>query len=97
MQARAASPGRRTAPDSRLSWEGELVPDRKQPEMANQLSPIVKAQMLIRRPVSEVFQAFVDPAVTTKFWFTKSSGPLPQKSPLRPSMRKAASRSCWLA
>src|SRR5262247_719171 len=35
-----------------------------------------KAQMLIRRPVAEVFEAFVDPAVTTKFWFTKSSGRL---------------------
>lgn len=38
--------------------------------------PIVNAQMLIRRPVVEVFEAFVDPAVTTKFWFTKSSGRL---------------------
>lgn len=35
-----------------------------------------KAQMLIRGPVREVFEAFVDPAVTTKFWFTKSSGKL---------------------
>jgi len=34
------------------------------------------AQMVIRRPVSEVFEAFVDPDVTTKFWFTKSSGRL---------------------
>lgn len=32
--------------------------------------------MLIRRPVEEVFNAFVDPAVTTRFWFTRSSGPL---------------------
>lgn len=38
--------------------------------------PSVKAQMLIRRPVSEVFQAFVDPEVKTRFWFTKSSGKL---------------------
>lgn len=35
-----------------------------------------KAEMLIRRPVSEVFQAFIDPTITTKFWFTKSSGRL---------------------
>jgi uncharacterized protein YndB with AHSA1/START domain len=33
-------------------------------------------QMLIRRPVAEVFEAFVNPDVTTKFWFTKSSGRL---------------------
>ncbi|HYY78943.1 MAG TPA: SRPBCC family protein [Actinomycetes bacterium] len=32
--------------------------------------------MLIRRPPSEVFQAVVDPAVTTRFWFTRSSGRL---------------------
>lgn len=32
--------------------------------------------MLIRRPVSEVFEAFVNPGITSKFWFTKSSGRL---------------------
>ena len=37
---------------------------------------IVKTALIIRRPVADVFQAFVDPAVTTRFWFTKSSGPL---------------------
>ena len=34
------------------------------------------AEMLIRRPVAEVFEAFIDPAVTSKFWFTKGSGRL---------------------
>lgn len=38
--------------------------------------PTVRAEMLIRKPVAEVFEAFVDPAITTKFWFTKSSGKL---------------------
>lgn len=38
--------------------------------------PIVEAQMLIRKPVLQVFQAFIDPEITTNFWFTKSSGPL---------------------
>ena len=37
---------------------------------------IAKTEMLIRRPVAEVFEAFIDPAITTKFWFTKSSGRL---------------------
>lgn len=32
--------------------------------------------MLIKRPVSEVFNAFIDPIITTKIWFTKSSGKL---------------------
>ncbi|MEO6905534.1 MAG: polyketide cyclase, partial [Ginsengibacter sp.] len=36
----------------------------------------VEAQMLIRKPVTLVFQAFIDPAITTNFWFTKSSGQL---------------------
>lgn len=36
----------------------------------------VHVQMLIRRPAADVFQAFADPAVTTRFWFTRSSGPL---------------------
>jgi len=44
--------------------------------MALQNDPVVKTQMLIRRPVTEVFEAFVDPTITTKFWFTKSSGRL---------------------
>ena len=35
--------------------------------------PVAKAEMLIRRPVAEVFEAFIDPAVTSKFWFTKGS------------------------
>lgn len=35
-----------------------------------------EAGMLIRKPVSEVFEAFVNPEVTTNFWFTKSSGKL---------------------
>lgn len=39
-------------------------------------NPVVEAQMLIRRPVSDCFEAFVDPEITTKFWFTKSSGRL---------------------
>lgn len=38
--------------------------------------PSVRTEMLIRRPVGEVFQAFVDPEVTTRFWFTESSGEL---------------------
>ncbi len=38
--------------------------------------PMVECQMMIRKHVSEVFQAFVDPGITTKFWFTKSSGKL---------------------
>lgn len=32
--------------------------------------------MLIRKPVAEVFNAFIDPAITKNFWFTKGSDKL---------------------
>ena len=38
--------------------------------------PVVTTDMLIRRPAAEVYEAFADPAMTTRFWFTKSSGRL---------------------
>ncbi|OGO29560.1 MAG: polyketide cyclase [Chloroflexi bacterium RBG_16_54_18] len=38
--------------------------------------PPSKTGMLIRRPVEDVFEAFINPEITTKFWFTKSSGRL---------------------
>ncbi len=43
-----------------------------------QLTHVPKTQtgMLIRKPAGEVFEAFVNPDITTKFWFTKSSGRL---------------------
>ncbi|MGA9408685.1 MAG: SRPBCC family protein [Bacteroidota bacterium] len=44
--------------------------------MTLQRPVVAKAEMLIRKPIKEVFAAFVDPAITTKFWFTKSSGKL---------------------
>ncbi|HMI01995.1 MAG TPA: SRPBCC family protein [Pedobacter sp.] len=39
-------------------------------------NPHVEVQMLIRRPASEVFNAFIDPEITKNFWFTKGSGKL---------------------
>jgi uncharacterized protein YndB with AHSA1/START domain len=41
--------------------------------MNESLKPVAKAEMLIRRPVAEVFAAFTDPAITSKFWFSKGS------------------------
>lgn len=35
-----------------------------------------KAEMLIRSPVATVFEAFSDPAVTSKFWFSRGSSKL---------------------
>jgi len=39
-------------------------------------TPGVQAQMLIRRPVAVVFEAFIDPQITRHFWFTKGSSRL---------------------
>ena len=41
--------------------------------MATVNNNFAKAEMLIRKPVSEVFQAFIDPEITSKFWFSKGS------------------------
>jgi uncharacterized protein YndB with AHSA1/START domain len=44
--------------------------------MANKNLKCAEAQMLIRKPVAKVFEAFIDPAITKNFWFTKGSGKL---------------------
>ncbi|MCB0082354.1 MAG: SRPBCC domain-containing protein [Caldilineaceae bacterium] len=36
-------------------------------------APVAKAEMLIRRPIAQVFEAFIDPAITSQIWFTKGS------------------------
>ena len=46
-------------------------------------APVVNTGMLIRRPVADVFEAFVDPEITSKFWFTKGSGRLEAGKPVR--------------
>jgi uncharacterized protein YndB with AHSA1/START domain len=38
--------------------------------------PSAKTAMLIRKPIAEVFEAFVNPEITQRFWFTKSTGKL---------------------
>ena len=44
--------------------------------MTTRTQPIAEAQMLIRRPGAVVFEAFVDPAVASRFWFSKGSDKL---------------------
>lgn len=39
-------------------------------------APVAETGMVIRRPVAEVFEAFIDPDITSAFWFTRSSGRL---------------------
>lgn len=58
-------------PRGRIPSEGANMGERQLTQL-----PITRTAMLIRRPVAEVFEAFIDPQVTTGFWFTKSSGRL---------------------
>jgi uncharacterized protein YndB with AHSA1/START domain len=46
-------------------------------------APVAIAEMLIRRPAAEVYEAFIDPAITTKFWFTGGSARLDSGQPIR--------------
>src|SRR5258705_12519838 len=41
--------------------------------MTNNKTSCAEAQMLIRKPVEEVFEAFINPSITKNFWFTKGS------------------------
>jgi uncharacterized protein YndB with AHSA1/START domain len=38
--------------------------------------PVAKCELLIRAPIAQVFEAFVDPAITSRFWFSKGSARL---------------------
>ena len=45
--------------------------------------PVAQASFLIRRPVAEVFEAFANPDITTKFWLERSTGRLEPDASLR--------------
>ncbi|MFD8934957.1 SRPBCC domain-containing protein [Streptomyces sp. NPDC059578] len=45
--------------------------------------PAAYACMMMRRPAAEAFRAFADPAVTSRFWYSKSSGPIVTGADLR--------------
>ena len=38
--------------------------------------PMSRAEMLVRKPPAVVFEAIVNPDITTQFWFTSGSGRL---------------------
>lgn len=44
---------------------------------------LARATMLIRRPVAEVFDAFIDPDKITKFWLESTTGPLAKGAQVR--------------
>ena len=46
------------------------------------MQPVIEVQMLIRKSIENVYEAFVDPEITTQFWFTQSSGRVEQGAEL---------------
>jgi uncharacterized protein YndB with AHSA1/START domain len=40
------------------------------------IAPVARVKQLIRRPVEEVFRAFVEPEILKRFWLSDASGPL---------------------
>ena len=65
--------GRKAATTRTRRAAGKKAPAKRKGRVAPVMS---KTAMLIRRPVADVFEAFINPDITTKFWFTKSSGRL---------------------
>ena len=42
-----------------------------------------EASTMMRKPVSEVYNAFIDPDITTHFWFSKGTGKLQPRAEVR--------------
>ena len=42
----------------------------------NETANFAKSELGIRKPVKEVFEAFINPDITTNFWYTHSTGKL---------------------
>lgn len=54
-------------------WGDRVINNQKQ-----YLNPEIEVQMLIRKSSNIVFTAFIDPNITTKFWFNHASGRVEQ-------------------
>jgi uncharacterized protein YndB with AHSA1/START domain len=48
--------------------------------MIQEKQGFAEAGMLIRKPVEQVFEAFINPEITTNFWFSKSTGRLDENN-----------------
>lgn len=55
--------------------------------------PAVDVTMGIRRPPSDVFSAFVDPSITTRFWIANSTGELEPDRKVRWVMPEAGAEA----
>ncbi|GLQ55355.1 SRPBCC family protein [Devosia nitrariae] len=64
------------AGESRGVSSGQMKRNTSIANMMLTHAPIAKTDMLIRKPAEDVFEAIVDPAITSNFWFSKGSGRL---------------------
>ncbi len=46
-------------------------------------TPVAVAGMLIRKPIDEVYEAFIDPAITSRFWYSRGSARLDSGKPIQ--------------
>lgn len=60
--------------------EAVTVPQTSPSLVSSSPRLVAEAALLIRRPVTEVFQAFLDPGIASRFWFSRSSGELREGS-----------------
>lgn len=70
----ASKPKRATKPKRAVAKAKRATPaKKKRAKPAGKPAMVAKAEMMIRRPVADVFIAFVDPLLTANFWFTRGS------------------------
>lgn len=59
--------------------------------------PAVEVGVLIRRPPHHVFEALAEPSITTRFWYTKSTGRMAEGAELTWEWEMhGASRKVWV-
>jgi len=54
--------------------DDKVCPNKQEETIMKSNAIEVKAELLIRKPVSEVFEAMANPEITSRFWFTESTG-----------------------
>jgi len=57
-----------------------LFQKKEEKNMNQEKKQFAEAGMLIRKPVEQVFEAFINPEITIKFWFSKSTGRLDEEN-----------------
>jgi uncharacterized protein YndB with AHSA1/START domain len=78
---RPATRKKAVALKKKVAWKRRVT--RVKAARQQRSAPTVKTAMLIRRPVADVFEAFVNPDITSNFWFTKGTGRLEAGKPVQ--------------